>query len=30
MEEVKNELMEVVDYLKNPEKYRKVGARHPK
>ena len=30
MDEVKNELMEVVDYLKNPEKYRKVGARHPK
>ena len=30
MEEVKNELMEVVDYLKNPEKYRKVWARHPK
>ena len=30
MEEVKNELMEVVDYLKNPEKYHKVGARHPK
>ena len=30
MEEVKNELMEVVDYLRNPEKYRKVGARHPK
>ena len=30
MEEVKNELMEVVDYLKHPEKYHKVGARHPK
>ena len=30
MEEVKNELMEVVDYLKNPEKYHKVWARHPK
>lgn len=30
MEEVKNELMEVVDYLKNPEKYRRVWARHPK
>ena len=30
MEEVKNELMEVVDYLRNPEKYRKVWARHPK
>jgi len=24
MEEVKNELIEVVDYLKNPEKYKKV------
>jgi cell division protease FtsH len=24
MEEVKNELSEVVDYLKNPEKYHKV------
>ncbi len=30
MEEVKNELSEVVDYLKNPEKYHKVWARHPK
>ncbi|MBO4204239.1 ATP-dependent zinc metalloprotease FtsH [bacterium] len=30
MEEVKQELMEVVDYLKNPDKYKKVGARHPK
>ncbi|MDR2541650.1 MAG: AAA family ATPase [Candidatus Peribacteria bacterium] len=30
MEEVKNELIEVVDYLKNPDKYKKVGARHPK
>ena len=30
MEEVKNELMEVVDYLKHPEKYHKVWARHPK
>lgn len=30
MEEVKNELEEVVDYLKNPEKYKKVWARHPK
>ena len=30
MEEVKNELIEIVDYLKNPEKYRKVWARHPK
>jgi cell division protease FtsH len=24
MEEVKNELIEVVDYLKNPDKYKKV------
>jgi cell division protease FtsH len=24
MEEVKNELVEVVDYLKNPDKYKKV------
>lgn len=30
MEEVKMELSEMVDYLKNPEKYHKVGARHPK
>lgn len=30
MEEVKNELEEVVDYLKNPQKYQKVWARHPK
>jgi len=30
MEEVKNELMEIVDYLKHPEKYHKVWARHPK
>ena len=30
LEEVKMELAEVVDYLKNPEKYRKVWARHPK
>lgn len=30
MEEVKMELMEIVDYLKDPEKYTKVGARHPK
>jgi len=30
MEEVKNELSEIVDYLKNPEKYHKVWARHPK
>ncbi len=30
MDEVKMELSEVVDYLKNPLKYHKVGARHPK
>lgn len=30
MEEVKGELQEVVDYLKNPNKYHKVWARTPK
>lgn len=30
MEEVKNELIEIVDYLQFPEKYEKVGARPPK
>jgi cell division protease FtsH len=30
MEEVKGELMEIVDYLKNSDKYTKVGARIPK
>jgi cell division protease FtsH len=30
MDEVKMELSEIVDYLKNPVKYNKVGARHPK
>jgi len=30
MEEVKNELLEIVDYLKSPQKYKDVGARHPK
>jgi len=30
MEEVKMELSEIVDYLKHPDKYHKVGARHPK
>lgn len=30
MDEVKMELSEIVDYLKNPLKYNKVGARHPK
>jgi len=30
MDEVKMELSEIVDYLKSPEKYKKVWARHPK
>ncbi|MBQ6438091.1 ATP-dependent zinc metalloprotease FtsH [bacterium] len=30
MEEAKKELEEIVDFLKNPEKYQKVGARTPK
>lgn len=30
MVEVKNELIEIVDYLRAPEKYQKVGARPPK
>ena len=30
VDEAKNELIEVVDYLKDPEKYRAVGARVPK
>ena len=30
MHEVKAELEEIVDYLKNPTKYHKVWARHPK
>lgn len=30
MDEAKNELQEVVDFLKNPKKYQKVGARTPK
>jgi cell division protease FtsH len=29
-EDVKKELTEIVDFLKNPEKYRKLGARIPK
>ncbi len=29
-EEVKNELIEIVDFLKKPEKYRKLGARIPR
>lgn len=30
MDEVKNELIEIVDYLKKPEKYKKIWARPPK
>lgn len=30
VEEAKNELKEVVDFLKHPDKYRKLGARTPK
>ncbi|QQG44772.1 MAG: ATP-dependent zinc metalloprotease FtsH [Candidatus Roizmanbacteria bacterium] len=30
VDEAKKELAEVVDFLKNPEKYRKLGARTPK
>lgn len=30
IDDAKNELLEVVDFLKNPDKYRKVGARIPK
>lgn len=30
MDEAKNELVEIVDFLKSPAKYRKVGARTPK
>ena len=29
-EEAKREMIEIVDFLKNPEKYRKLGARIPK
>ncbi len=29
-EEAKREMIEIVDFLKNPEKYRKLGARTPK
>lgn len=30
MEEVKQELTEVVDFLKNPTKYHKLGAKIPR
>ncbi len=30
LQEVKEELMEVIDFLKSPEKYRKMGAKLPK
>jgi cell division protease FtsH len=30
VDEAKKELVEVVDFLKNPEKYKKIGARTPK
>jgi len=30
VDEAKNELVEVVDFLKNPAKYKKIGARTPK
>ena len=30
VDEAKKELVEVVDFLKNPEKYRRIGARIPK
>jgi cell division protease FtsH len=30
MDEAKEELVEIVDFLKNPEKYKKAGARVPK
>ncbi len=30
IDEAKRELMEIVDFLKNPQKYRKLGARIPK
>jgi cell division protease FtsH len=30
LEEAKEELQEVIDFLRNPEKYRRVGARIPK
>ncbi|QQS39198.1 ATP-dependent zinc metalloprotease FtsH [Candidatus Woesebacteria bacterium] len=30
IDDAKNELVEIVDFLKNPAKYRKIGARTPK
>jgi len=30
MEEVKEEVKEIVDFLKNPEKYQKAGAQIPR
>lgn len=30
LEEVKDELKEVIEYLKNPQKFKKLGARLPK
>lgn len=30
MDEVKDELIEIVDFLKEPQKYQKVGAKIPK
>ena len=30
MDEVKNELIEIIDYLKSPDKYQKIWARPPK
>ena len=30
LEEAKEELLEIVDFLKNPQKYRQIGARTPK
>ena len=30
MEEAKSEVMEFVDYLKNPQRYLELGARIPK
>jgi cell division protease FtsH len=30
IDEVENEIAEVVDFLRDPDKYRRVGARAPK